>query len=73
MLIPVKNRPSGGLKIRENSQLGTYVEGLSKFEVKTYKEIEGIIESGNKNKSLGSTLMNATSSRAHTIIIIELI
>ena len=49
------------------------MEGLSKYEVKTYEEIDGIIEKGNQNKSLGSTLMNATSSRAHTIIILELI
>ena len=53
--------------------MGVYVEGISKYEVKTYREIDSIIESGNKNKSLGSTLMNATSSRAHTIIILELI
>jgi hypothetical protein len=26
---------------------------------------------GSKNRSIGSTLMNATSSRAHTIIAIE--
>lgn len=49
------------------------MDGLSKFEVKTYEEIDSIIESGNKNKSLGSTLMNATSSRAHTIILLELV
>ena len=34
-------------------------------------EIEEIIAAGNKNKTLGATLMNATSSRAHTIITIE--
>lgn len=61
------------MKIRENQKVGVFVEGLSKFEVKTYEEIDGIIEKGNQNKSLGSTLMNATSSRAHTIIVLELI
>lgn len=73
LLIPVKQRPPSGLKVRENQQLGVYVEDLQKFEVKTYEEIESIIDKGNKNKSLGSTLMNATSSRAHTIIILELV
>ena len=53
--------------------MGVFVEGLKKYEVKSYEEIENIIENGNQNKSLGSTLMNATSSRAHTIISLELI
>lgn len=59
--------------MRENLKMGVFVEGLKKFEVKTYEEIEEIIEKGNQHKSLGATLMNATSSRAHTIIGLELI
>lgn len=49
------------------------MEGIKKFDAKSYKEIESIIEKGNQNKTLGFTLMNATSTRAHTIIILELI
>ena len=30
------------------------------------------MEQGQKNRTIGSTLMNATSSRAHTLITIEL-
>ena len=73
LLVAVEDRPSGGLKIRENSKLGVFVQGLNKYVVKSYPEIEKIIEKGNENKTLGSTLMNATSSRAHTIITLELI
>ncbi len=73
LLVDVKERKKGGLKVRENPKIGVFVDNLSKYEVKSYKEIDKIIETGNKNKSLGSTLMNATSSRAHTIIILELI
>lgn len=73
MLIKVNKRPKGGLKVRENKKIGVFVEGLSKYDVKSYKEISDLIEYGNENKSLGSTLMNATSSRAHTIITLELI
>lgn len=47
LLIPVKQRPSSGLKVRENQKVGVYVENLLKFEVKSYKEIENIIEKGN--------------------------
>lgn len=73
LLIPIAKRPKSGLRVRENPKIGVFVENLSKYEVSTYKEIEGIIEEGSKNKTLASTLMNATSSRAHTIITLELI
>ena len=63
----------GGLKIRENKMLGVYVEGIQKIQVESYEEIESVVEQGNQNKTLGATLMNATSSRAHTIVIIELL
>ena len=67
-MISVRNRPKHGLKIRENAKLGIFIEGLSKHEVGSYADIEEVIEKGNKNRTLGATLMNATSSRAHTII-----
>lgn len=73
LLVPIASRPRGGLKVRENIKIGVFVENLSKFEVSTYDEIENVIAEGNKNKTLASTLMNATSSRAHTIITLELI
>ena len=73
LLIPVAKRPKSGLKVRENAKLGVFVEDLTKREVTSYEEIESVIELGNKHKSLGATLMNATSSRAHTIITLELI
>ena len=73
LLIPVMKRPKGGLKIRENNQLGVFVEQLIHSEVTSYEEIEEFINTGSKNKTLGSTLMNNTSSRAHTIITIDLL
>ena len=71
LLVDIKNRPKFGLKVHENPKLGVFVKGLSKISVKSYKEIESVIENGNKNKTIGSTLMNATSSRSHTIIRVE--
>lgn len=73
LLIPIAKRPKGGLKVRENNKLGVFVEDLTKREVQSYAEIEEVIELGNKHKTLGATLMNATSSRAHTIITLELV
>jgi len=51
--------------------LGVYVQDLSKHPVDSYEAIEAKMDEGYRNRSIGSTLMNATSSRAHTIITIE--
>ena len=48
-----------------------YVEGMSKHFVDTYEAIEKIMEDGARNRSIAATEMNASSSRAHTIISIE--
>jgi len=71
LLIPPNTRPSGGLKVRESKTMGVYVEGLSQHPVDSYDAIEKKTDLGNKNRSIGSTLMNATSSRAHTILTIQ--
>jgi kinesin family protein 13 len=71
LLIDLQLRPTSGLKIRENKLVGTYVENLTKYPVQSYDEILKKMNEGNENRTIGSTLMNATSSRAHTIIIIE--
>jgi len=44
---------------------------LKKTPVDSYSDIEKAMTFGNKNRSIGATLMNETSSRAHTIISIE--
>ena len=71
LLIPPKQRPNGGLKIRESKVLGIFVEGLTKYPVTSYEQIAQKMEEGYQNRTIGSTLMNATSSRAHTIVTIE--
>ena len=40
--------------------------------VASYDEIEKVQDVGNSNRTVGATLMNATSSRAHTIVTISL-
>lgn len=71
LLIDVNQRPTGGLKVRENKTHGVFVENLSKWPVHSYNQIEEKMELGNKHRSVASTLMNSSSSRAHTIITIE--
>ena len=71
LLVDPATRPKGGLKIREHKQLGVYVQDLGKHPVDSYEDIEVKMEEGQRNRSIGSTQMNATSSRAHTVITIE--
>ena len=71
LLMAANKRPAQGLKVRESKTLGVFVDGLSKYPVTSYEEISNKMEEGYENRTIGSTLMNATSSRAHTIVTIE--
>lgn len=62
-----------GCKVRENKTLGFYVENKRNYPVTSYEDLERRMEEGNHNRTISSTNMNATSSRAHTIITIEVI
>lgn len=68
---PSSNKP-GGLKVREHPKRGVFVEDLVSLPVKTYQEIDELMEQGSNARTVASTNMNATSSRAHTIFIIQL-
>ena len=63
----------GGLKIREHPKKGFYVEKLTSAKVCSYENIEMKMETGTKNRTVASTAMNATSSRAHTIVAITFV
>ncbi|XP_052232106.1 kinesin-like protein KIF28 isoform X2 [Dreissena polymorpha] len=66
-----KDNPKGGLNVRQNPKLGMfYVEGLKKVPVGSYSEIEKRMEQGTQSRTVASTNMNATSSRAHTVVTI---
>ena len=71
LLADPTKRPPTGLKIRESKALGIFVEGLTKYPVQSYKEISDKMDEGYENRTIGSTQMNATSSRAHTIVTVE--
>lgn len=45
---------------------------MTKHPVDSYQAIEAIMAEGYKNRSIASHALNTTSSRAHTIITIEL-
>uniref|UniRef100_A0A7E4V2Q9 Kinesin-like protein n=1 Tax=Panagrellus redivivus TaxID=6233 RepID=A0A7E4V2Q9_PANRE len=65
--------PKGGLKVREHPKTGFYVENLTTVPVNSYKEIEKKVNEGTRNRTIAATNMNATSSRAHTIVKIQFV
>ncbi|XP_078336848.1 kinesin-like protein KIF28 isoform X14 [Crassostrea virginica] len=66
-----KDNPKGGLNVRQNPKLGLfYVENLKRVPVGSYAEIEKRTEQGTASRTVASTNMNATSSRAHTVVTI---
>lgn len=71
LLTPPSLREKGGLKVRENPKTGVYVEGLKKLPVSSYAEISAVLDKGNEHRTVGATQMNATSSRAHTVLTIS--
>jgi hypothetical protein len=66
-----RKRGKDGLKIRESKALGIYVEGLSKHPVTSYEQIKKVMDQAESNRSVEATLMNATSSRAHTVTMVS--
>ena len=65
--------PKNSLDLKESVDSGVYVKDLTSFVVKNVSEIDHVMQAGKKNRSVGVTLMNQTSSRSHSIftIVIE--
>ncbi|KAF3938526.1 hypothetical protein ABW19_dt0207272 [Dactylella cylindrospora] len=57
----------GALKVREHPSLGPYVEDLAKLIVTSFREIENLMDEGNKARTVAATNMNETSSRSHAV------
>ncbi|XP_077971106.1 osmotic avoidance abnormal protein 3-like isoform X5 [Styela clava] len=60
------------LELKEHPDRGVYVKELSMHPVSNVSECETIMASGWRNRSVGATLMNADSSRSHSIFSIYL-
>ena len=60
------------LKIRRDPLIGTYVQGLTEHELHSPSGLTKLIDFGNERRATASTLMNATSSRSHAVVIIRI-
>ncbi|KAI7795730.1 kinesin family member 4 [Triplophysa rosa] len=70
LLCTSKDKPV--ISIREDPKEGIKIAGLMEKEVSTAHEMVGCLELGNSARTVGSTAMNAASSRSHAIFTISL-
>ncbi|XP_045207845.2 kinesin-like protein KIF28P isoform X2 [Mercenaria mercenaria] len=61
------------LRVRQHPKSGFYADGLNETAVGSYQDIEQKMAEGTRNRTVASTKMNATSSRAHTIVCIKFV
>ncbi|CAN9501651.1 unnamed protein product [Ophioblennius macclurei] len=70
LLSSSKDKPA--ISIREDPKEGIKIIGLTERRVSSAKEMVGCLELGNSARTVGSTAMNAASSRSHAIFTIAL-
>ncbi|XP_036444905.1 kinesin family member 4 [Colossoma macropomum] len=70
LLCTSKEKPV--ISIREDPKDGIKIVGLTEKEVFTAQEMVGCLELGNSARTVGSTAMNAASSRSHAIFTVNL-
>ena len=63
-------KTNNDLKVRTTPK-GTYVEGCKQKAVRSYKAISDTMDAGTASRTVAATQMNATSSRAHTVMTIS--
>lgn len=59
--------------IREDSQHNMFVHGVTEIEVKSIHEAIDVYQMGQKRKRMGHTVLNAESSRSHSVFTIRLV
>lgn len=69
MLVDSSQKGKKDLKVREIAGK-VEIPDARTVPVSNYQEIQDLMDKGDKNRSVGSTQMNATSSRAHTVVTI---
>lgn len=66
----VKDQQGNKLEVKEHPDKGVYVKSLSMNRCHNVKDMEVLMDRGGQNRSVGATLMNADSSRSHSIFTI---
>jgi alkylated DNA nucleotide flippase Atl1 len=59
-----------GLRLRETPSHEVFVENISEEYVGSWEDIAALLATGEKSRTVASTLMNSVSSRSHSVLII---
>uniref|UniRef100_A0A336KG56 Kinesin-like protein n=1 Tax=Culicoides sonorensis TaxID=179676 RepID=A0A336KG56_CULSO len=70
---PVQGRTLQSRVIREDAYHNMYVHGVTELEVKSVEEALQAFNLGQKRKRVGHTILNAESSRSHSVFTIRLV
>ncbi|RLN93317.1 hypothetical protein BBJ28_00002117 [Nothophytophthora sp. Chile5] len=65
LLLPHRSRP---LLLREDKEHSVRIEGASEIAISTVASGMAVLARGNTQRATGSTLMNAESSRSHSVL-----
>jgi hypothetical protein len=68
----LKGAEGGGLEIKEHASLGVFVKGLLELPVRNRKQLMGYLSAGSARRATAGTMMNARSSRSHSIFTISI-
>ena len=60
------------LRVHEDKQKGVYLQDVSEKYIADENEVYDLMKLGNSNRSISATLMNAESSRSHSIFILTI-
>lgn len=69
----VENRTPQTKIIREDINHNMFVHGITEMEVKSVEEALNAFHTGQKKKRMGHTILNAESSRSHSVFTIRLV
>ena len=64
--------PTNRLELKENADHEVYVKDLTAIVVKSFGEMDAVLQVGKKQRVTGATLMNATSSRSHAVFLVTM-
>jgi len=68
-----KNAEALAPRVREDPEKGVVVDNLKHFAVTCFGDCEKLLDEGLGNRTVGSTAMNASSSRSHCVFTLELV
>lgn len=70
---PVQGRTLQSRVIREDANHNMYVHGVTELEIKSVEQALEAFQLGQKRKRVGHTILNAESSRSHSVFTVRLV